>query len=291
MDRGNLSERLVHIMALDPDPALSSYIAQINVDGQAFRPQELFYAPIPQLGNLEPVSTLSCEERATKINACLTFTQGEGAQYHDVTPASNAYKSTELLRQTSLRATGEPVLRSGNADGNFLPDHAAMRLEVVRAALTSQCIQIPSGVERASIPFSDLSPEGTDTYTADLAARVFTTAAAYEIVTGGGENTARPSDPATLLEALVITLRSADAIPEGYEAKNFSIANLPAGEHWYDPYVSFALSQNLLDEGEGTSLFLPITRSRLARLLTDTMRFSAEPSIRSYRTAVDGLLK
>ncbi|MDD5469275.1 MAG: choice-of-anchor E domain-containing protein [Candidatus Peribacteraceae bacterium] len=288
MDRGNLSKLLVHIMALDPDPAIAAYIAQIDVEAQSFTPQELFYAPLPQLGDLEPSSdTLTCEERATKINTCLFTPSAAEKLVPGALPPTGAVQAFALLGSTSLRTTGNRVL---SAEQTTLYGSAS-RLEVLRAALSSQCIQIPLSVNRDDIPFADIDPEGGGEATADLAARVFTAAATYEIITGGGEHTARPSDPATLLEALVIALRSADAIPEGYAAKDFSIPNLPAGDHWYDPYVSFALAQSLLDEKEGTSLFLPVTRARLALLLTDTMRFSADPGIRSYRTAVDGLLK
>lgn len=288
MDRGNVSALLVHIMALDPDPAIAAYIAQIDVEAQSFTPQELFYAPLPQLGDLEPGSdTLTCEERATRINTCLFTPSAAGKLVPDALPPTGAVQAFSLLGSTSLRTTGDRVL---SAEQTTLYGSAS-RLEVLRAALSSQCIRIPLSVNRDDIPFADIDPEGGGEVTADLTARVFTTAATEEIITGGGENTARPSDPATLLEALVIALRSADAIPEGYAAKDFSIPNLPAGDHWYDPYVSFALAQALLNEEEGASLFLPVTRARLALLLTDTMRFSADPGIRSYRTAVDGLLK
>lgn len=287
MDRGDLSKLLIHIMALDPDPAISAYIAQINTKNQFFHPQELFYTPLPQLGNLEPISTASCDERAPRINTCLRYNSNQ-SKYQDVSASHNFSDQIDLLKGTSLRSTGNSILENSSS---FWPERKATRLDIVRTTISANCIPIFSSIPRASIPFDDLAQADTNDPILDLATRIFSTAAHYNIVTGDDQNNARPSDPATLLETLVILLRSSNALPEGYEGEEFNIDNLPSGDQWYDSYISFALAQGLLDEAEGTSLFLPITRARLTKLLADTMQFSRDISVRSYRTSVDGLIR
>jgi hypothetical protein len=289
MNRANVSALIIHTMALNPDPQISRYIAQVDPQSQRFTPNEIFYTPIIQTGNLFPDTTRTCSERSPKINPCLAYdTHPTG--YTDIPAYGSATKAINLLRNTVLMATGERIFRSDLAQ--FQPERAATRLEVVKTALLANCIPILDDVSQVDATFTDLPPLPSNDEEADFAARVFYTARMHGIVSGFEDGSARPHERATLLETISILLRTANVIPSDYTPRAFSFSDLPFGDDWYTPYVSFVVHNNLLGPiGSAFQPNHPIRRDTLALLLAQTMKFSTNLHVRSYRDSVDGLVK
>jgi len=294
MDRGTLGALLVNVMALHPDPSISSYIAKLDIDEGKTEPLEMFYLPLPQTGELMPMEGLSCEELDPRVNSCLGYDPERRLRFRDVPLHAASFKAIDALKRTYIRASGDYIFSgTGNhstggqeaGTWEFQPDRIATRFEVVKTALVSNCIPILSFIPDTEITFTDIPKEFTGDAAQDLVTRVFYTAAFYDIVEGNTDGSAAPNKTANTIETLAILLRTANAIPDGFTANNFSIDGL-SSTSWYAPYVSFAI-RNGLEIGNFTE---SITRANLAELLADIMRFSYEDGIRSFRTSIDALI-
>ncbi len=287
MDRGALSTLVFNIMALNPDPAIASYVFQLDLHSQQFAAREFFYPPVPQVGSLTPSPGLSCEERAPAVNACLAFDPAGRRQFRDILPQSPLSAAVGLLTETFVLATGDAVLAdSGN--GLFRPENPATRAEVLRSALAANCIPVSGAFPQEPAHFTDLPQAASGDASLDEAVRVFTTAAEWGIVQGDAEGNARPFAGATLLDALAIMLRASGAVPDGYTAEN---SLLPTGYEWGEPYAAFAIRNGLIGPTDATALLSPITRGKLASLLAKAMEFSPDIGVRSFRTSVGALLR
>ena len=130
------------------------------------------------------------------------------------------------------------------------------------------------GKEFTDVPY-DADPNDD---VAHFMARVFYTAKKHGIIEGYEDGTVRPLDNASLAETLAILQRSAHVIPDGYAMTT---------ENWYEPYITFAVENAILDR----SLLRPdqtlILRNHFAQLLIRHMRYSPDPRIYGYIERLD----
>lgn len=305
MTRSQMSALLVKIMALNPDPKINAYAAQINTHVQAFQSRELLYLPLPSPGVLTPDPEKSCAEKSPLVNFCLGYDPARPIQFSDLPVSPAIAAPIELLKNTMIVPEGDYVFSGvGNhstgkqqdkyKEGSFPfgPGSPTTRLEVVKTALVSNCLPILDEIPDTDITFTDIPKNRSDDDVQDFTARVFYSAALYGVIGGFKDGSARPQDHATKLETIAILLRAGKSVPEEYKASMPKLDDLPAGG-WYEKDVSFAMRNNITPT-PADKLFHPhstIIRSDFASLLAEAMRYSGDLRVRSYRTSVDPLLR
>ena len=299
MTRGELSKLVLDTMALNPDPQIYGYVAQINFFHQQWQPLQNLYSPMILVGRFEPQEGSTCDTRVPHILSCLAYDPWREVTFSDIEPQDTFFKETDLLRRTRIAPQGDYIF-SGHGNHStgvqqsyfqhgtfeFQPYRLATRLEVVKVALVSNCIPILDYIPRGTPLFTDIDKEfiGNDLH--DFTARVFYTAALHGIIKGYPDGSARPHALVNALEALAILQRSAGAIPDGYQPKAVSLPGLqPDG--WYREYVSLAQDYHFLPS---EPLMDPVRRSTLSELLVKTMQLSEDIRVRAYMISIGALM-
>lgn len=299
MTRGELAKLLLDVMALNPDPRIYGFRAQVNLIRQQWQPLQNLHTPMVLVGRLEPEKGSTCETRIPHILSCLAYDPWREVTFSDVEDTDPFFKATDLLRRTRIAPQGDYVF-SGHGNHStgiqqsyfregtfeFQPNRPATRLEVVKIALVSNCIPILDYIPRGVSTFTDIDKKlfGDDLH--DFTARVFYTAALHGIIKGYPDGSARPHALVNHLEALAILARAAGAIPEGYRAADVSLPGL-SPDGWYQEYVALAQEYHFLPS---EPLTYPVPRKTLSELLVRTMQLSEDIRVRAYMTSVGALM-
>ncbi|OGJ56007.1 hypothetical protein A2635_00895 [Candidatus Peribacteria bacterium RIFCSPHIGHO2_01_FULL_51_9] len=299
MTRGELTKLVLDIMALNPDPRIYGFIAQIDFRHQQWQSFQNFYTPMTLVGRFEPQEGSTCDTRVPHILSCLAYDPWREVTFSDVDPKDLFFRDIDLLRRTRIAPQGDYVF-SGHGNHStgvqqsyfqhgafeFQPYRPATRLEVVKIALVSNCIPILDYIPQGTPTFTDVDKKLTGGDLHDFTSRVFYTAALHGIIKGYPDGSARPHANVDHLEVLAILQRSAGAVPEGYEPKDVSRPELQS-DGWYRTYVSFAQEYHFLPS---ESLTHPVPRSTLSALLVKTMQLSEDIRVRAYMTSVGALM-
>ncbi len=308
MTRSAFSALVVHVMALARNPAMSTYVRQLDLERQEFAPHTLAYAPVTLAGQrFRPVEGLSCSAKDPLLNSCMQYVPNRDVHFTDVTEGSAVARSIDLLKKTTLVPDGDFIVSGvGNHSTGkqqeafqrgiyaFDPGHAASRLEVVKTALVSNCVPVLDYIPRTDVTFNDvqatLNPADE---LQDFTSRVFATAALFGIVKGDREGRARPFAEVTRGEALLILLRAADALPKNFTPSPHPFSDVAQTDE-LAPSLSFAAGNGILPGTWKTPLFRPhssVTRAEMSILLTNIMQWGSDVRIRAYRASVAPLLR
>lgn len=307
MTRSAFSELVVHVMALARNPAVSSYVSQLDVSRQAFTPHALAYAPLKLAGSFLPIDGLSCDMKDPLLNSCMQYVPDRPIAFVDVKAGSAAARSIDLLKKTALvpdgdfivsgvgnHSTGKQQAAFRSGDYPFDPDHAASRLEVVKTALVSNCVPVLDYIPRTDVIFRDVNAAlNPSNELQDFTSRVFYTAALFGIVKGDENANARPFETVTRSEALLIMLRAADALPKNFTPSHHPFSDVAQTDE-LAPSLSFAAANGILPETWKAPIFQPtyqVTRAEMSVLLTNIMQWSSDIRIRAYRAGVAPLLR
>lgn len=194
------------------------------------------------------------------------------------------------LRRTQVFGTRTPLVagyvQRDSPQPVFLPDREIARIELLKLALLSSCIEPRDG--EVSRTFSDvpLVPRPQESATRREHRRIITAAIKKDIVEGYPDGTFRPHNPINRAEALKILLRSANAsrILAEFGDDAFTLRQFPdvPETSWFAPFVAQAQLLGLI-EGYPDGTFRPgqwITRAEAAKIISLLM--VSNPGVNGY---------
>jgi hypothetical protein len=222
------------------------------------------------------------------INVCFDLDQNRKLLFTDIENDPNK-RFIEILRKTKIKESGDFILSGDgnpstgkNEDGNlefpFSPNRNSSRFEIVKLALITNCIPIEEEIPQTEFLFEDI-PRHTnskDPYM-NFVSRVFYTAAKHGIVHGYPDNSARPNKKVNNVELLTFLLRASGSMPDN--------VTLLYEHEWYEPYVSFAKANNLIDNDFEPSSAM--SRSELSALLINSMAINPKSEISSFVSGIN----
>ncbi|MDZ4217398.1 MAG: S-layer homology domain-containing protein, partial [Candidatus Gracilibacteria bacterium] len=221
--------------------------------------------------------------------SCLLLDPDRPLNFVDVSFEGNVNNNILTLKNTKIADYGDYIF-SGNSnhssgkeegkyasgDWEFQPNRLVTRVEVVKAALISNCnpIELVIPVPEDGFRFTDLpvdvSPRDEVTH---FAARVMYTAYKRGIIKGNPDGSGKPFEFAKNSEILTILFGAAQAIPKEFGKGHSGL--------WYEKYTSFALENEFYKDLQ----FSPdntMTRRDFAQILMRSMTYNPNSQISGY---------
>lgn len=214
---------------------------------------------------------------------CLAYQDASMTAFADV---AGHFAETGVLRLSGVRAGAAQLAIVGGYQSGavrvYLPNRPVTRLEFLKMALLSSCIDLQEAAVGEGLPFADMAEILTPSSSSDeiLRQRLVKTGVFHGIVRGYEEdNTFHPDLPIARSEALKMLL-SASRLSTlqlgGTGATTFS--DVPAGS-WYEPVVRLGAALGIV-QGYDDGTFGPdraITRAEAALIILRAIK--ANPSV------------
>lgn len=214
---------------------------------------------------------------------CLSYADADMTDFADV---AGHFAQTGVLRLSGVRTGAARLAIVGGYQSGalrvYLPDRPVTRLEFLKMALLSSCIDLQEATVGEDLPFADMAEILTASASADeiLRQRLVKTGVFHGIVRGYAEdNTFHPDMPIARSEALKMLLsasRLSNLQLSGTGTLAFS--DVPA-DSWFEPVVRLGAALGIV-QGYADGTFGPdraITRGEAALIILRAIK--ANPSV------------
>lgn len=216
---------------------------------------------------------------------CLVYDELRDRTFVDLPTDHWAYEYLEFLKKTKLIEGDQYILSGYGIDENTTeaevgPDNNVMRYELIKMALSANCIQISEDISSGAMEFSDISRTLEEASDENIEAtnyvkRIMYTALDRGIISGYEEDfSARPWDSVNRAEAVKIILNagSLDIFDTNLSESEFLDVSV---DDWFYNYILFAFNKGLVSGyASDPGYFHPedtMTRAQVAKVITLTM--------------------
>lgn len=294
IDRATFSTIAVRVMGYNPNPSIHSYIERVNIFDQTYNSNARTFKPSPSIEGFAGDEV--CEvESDQEIVSCLEYDSSRPIQFDDIQSNSWYSDQIEFLKNTKIRSAGDYIVSGvGNhstgkqqekfqfGTWNYFPENTTSNLELVKIALVSNCIPLPSQVNLPSdgFRFADIDLD-SNSEVDTLSAKVFYTAYNNGIWTKEMGDIANPFEDVTRSKAIGVFAQAAlDMEDLNLETSIYNDLE----SDWYTQSVLNSYKLGIIDQ-YGTSNFnanRTLKRSEVSDLATKYMLFNKDKSISNY---------